>query len=80
MSEENILNGVDVNAVNGLINTVNENPDLGKCKFRVSNEWLDGGHNRTTITGFYGAGQEIAHTKKFTLDSISYGMYTKLFL
>jgi hypothetical protein len=69
MSEENILNGVDVNAVKGLINTVNEKPDLGKCKFRVSNEWLDGGHNRTTITGFYGAGQEIAHTQKFTLDA-----------
>jgi hypothetical protein len=69
MSEENILNGVDVNAVNGLINTVNEKPDLGKCKFRVNNEWLDGGHNYTTVTGFYAAGQEISHTKRFTLQA-----------
>jgi hypothetical protein len=69
MSEENILNGVDVNAVTSLINNVDKKPDLGKCQFRVNNQWIDGGHNCTTITGFYGAGQEIAHTQNFTLDA-----------
>jgi hypothetical protein len=69
MSEEKILNGVDVDAVAGLIDAVTEKPDLAKSKFRVSNEWIDGGHNRTTITGFYGAGQEISHTRPFVLDA-----------
>jgi hypothetical protein len=69
MPEENILNGVDVNLVKGLINTVDENPDMGKCKFRVNNQWIDGGHNRTTVTGFYAAGQEISHSQKFVLDA-----------
>lgn len=64
-----VLNGVDVDAVAGLIDTIKEQPDLAESKFRVSNEWIDGGHNRTTITGFYGAGQEISHTKPFVLDA-----------
>jgi hypothetical protein len=69
MSEEKILNGVDVDAVKGVINAVKEKPDLAKSKFRANNEWIDGGHNRTTVTGFYSAGQEISHTKQFVLDA-----------
>ena len=30
---------------------------------------MDGGHNPTTITRFYGAGQEISHAKSFVLDA-----------
>ncbi len=67
MAEEKILNGVDVGAVEGLISAVNEKPDLAKSKIRASNEWIDGGHNRTTVTGFYTAGQEISHTQPFVL-------------
>jgi hypothetical protein len=69
MSGEKILNGVDVKAVEGLINAVNGKPDLAKSKFRANNEWINGGHNRTTITGFYSAGQEISHTQRFVLDA-----------
>ena len=69
MSKEKILNGVDVDAVAGLIEAVKEKPDLAESKFRITNEWIDGGHNRTTIAGFYGAGQEISHTKPFVLDA-----------
>jgi len=46
LPEDKNLNGVDVKAVEDLINLVNEQPDLGQCKFRVNNEWLDGGHSR----------------------------------
>ena len=69
MSEEKILNGVDVGAVKDLISAVKEKPDLGWSKFRANNEWIDGGHNRTTVTGFYSAGQEISHNKQFVLDA-----------
>jgi hypothetical protein len=69
MSQEKILNGVDVEAVKGLISAVNEKPDLAKSKFRAKNEWISGGHNRTTVTGFYSAGQEISHTQRFVLDA-----------
>lgn len=69
MSDQNNLNGVDVNTVKNLVNDINIKPDLAKSKFRVNNKWIDGGHNRTTITGFYSAGQEISHTQRFVLDA-----------
>jgi hypothetical protein len=69
MSKEQILNGVDVEAVRGLINAVKEKPNLAEAKFRAKNEWISGGHNRTTITGFYGAGQEISHAQRFVLEA-----------
>ena len=69
MSKGKILNGVDVDVVNGVINAVTEKPELAKSKFRVNNKWIDGGHNRTTVTGFYSAGQEIAHIQQFVLDA-----------
>jgi len=69
MSEEKFLNGVDVGVVEGVINAVKEEPDLAESEFRVKNEWIDAGHNRTTVTGFYSAGQEISHTEPFVLDA-----------
>lgn len=52
-----------------LINDVKKTPELAKSKFRANNEWLNGGHNRTTVTGFYSAGQEISHTQRFVLEA-----------
>ena len=69
MPEEKILNGVNVSAVKNLINDVKENPELAKSKFRINNEWMDGGHNRTTVTDFYSASQEISHTNRFVLEA-----------
>jgi hypothetical protein len=69
MSQEEIVNGVDVDVVKGVVNAVTEKPDLAKSKFRAKNVWIDGGHSRTTITDFYTAGQEISHPKQFILDA-----------
>jgi hypothetical protein len=69
MSNEKIVNGVDVEKIQGVVNVINETPDLAKFKFRVNNEWISGGHNRTTVSGFYSAGQEIPHTQRFFLDA-----------
>jgi len=64
-----IINGVDVDVVVDLIKAVKEKPTLANSKFRANNEWIEGGHSRTTITGFYSAGQEIPHTQAFVLDA-----------
>ena len=69
MTEERTINGINVNAVESLINDVKENPGLAKSKFRVNNEWMDGGHNRTTVSSFYSAGQEISHARRFVLEA-----------
>jgi len=51
----------------GTVHAIEQEPDLGKCKFRARNQWLGGNHNRTTITGFYAARQEIPHKHSFEL-------------
>ena len=55
---QQIVNGVNVDQLVDTINAIEKTPDLGKFTFRANNEWLDGAHNRTSIQGFYGAGQE----------------------
>lgn len=51
-------NGVNVDQLVGTINAIKENPDLAQFTFRAKNFWVNGGHSRTTIQGFYGAGSE----------------------
>ena len=58
VTSERVINGVDVRTLKETIAAVTEQPSLGRFEFRASNAWLDGGHNRSTIKSFYGAGQE----------------------
>jgi len=61
------VNGIHMETLQGTVNAIEHEPDLGQCKFRAHNKWLGGNHNCTTITGFYGAKQEIAHKQRFEL-------------
>jgi uncharacterized OsmC-like protein len=64
------VNGVDLHRLTETINAVSSQPSLGKFKFRAANIWIDGGHNRTTIKSFYGAGQEDSSRQKaFVLEN-----------
>lgn len=51
-------NGVNVDQLMETVNAVKDNPDLAKFKFRATTKWVEGGHSRTSIKSFYGAGQE----------------------
>src|SRR6266702_414278 len=53
-----VRNGVNVDPLIGTINAIKDNPDLAHFHFRAANEWVSGGHSRTTIQRFYGAGSE----------------------
>jgi uncharacterized OsmC-like protein len=53
-----LINGVNVDQLVTTVNAIQQNPDLARFQFRARNEWVGGGHSRTTIQGFYGAGQE----------------------
>jgi uncharacterized OsmC-like protein len=55
-----LVNGVNVDQLVGTINAIKENPSLARFQFRAETEWVAGGHSRTTIQRFYGAGQEDA--------------------
>ena len=62
-------NGVNVDQLVGTINAIKDNPDLAQFKFRATNSWVSGGHSRTTIQSFYGAGSEdSSRTVPFELD------------
>ena len=64
------INGVDLERLSATVTAVTADPTLARFQFRASNHWIDGGHNRTTIKGFYGAGQEDAtRTEPFTVDT-----------
>ena len=65
-----LINGVDVERLGQTVQAVQQNPGLGTSQFRAVNRWVSGGHNRSTIKGFYGAGQEdTTRTKPFVLDA-----------
>jgi len=64
-----LINGVNVDQLVATVDAIKQNPDLARFQFRAHNEWLDGGHSRTIIQGFYGAGQEdTSRTKPFILE------------
>jgi uncharacterized OsmC-like protein len=67
--DNGMVNGIHMETLLGTVNAIEQEPDLGASKFRASNVWLGGNRNRSTITGFYGAKQEIAHKQKFVLDA-----------
>ena len=65
-----VINGVDVERLGQTVQAVQQNPSLGTSEFRAVNRWISGGHNRSTIKGFFGAGQEdTSRTKSFVLDA-----------
>ena len=64
------LNGVDVPTLFATLDAVKAQPEIAQFQFRASNEWISGTHNRSTIQGFYGAGQEdTSRTQPFSYDA-----------
>ena len=64
------VNGFDQNAIAGIVNAIQSDPGIARFELRAQNEWIDGGHTRSYIQGFYGAGQEdTSRTKPFVYDS-----------
>lgn len=64
------VNGVDTSRMFATIDAIKTQPDLAKFTFRARNRWITGGHNRTTIKDFHGAGREDAtRMSPFLLDA-----------
>ncbi len=54
----NRTNGLDMEALVGTLEAVKQDPTLGAFEFRATNQWINGGENRSRIKEFYGAGSE----------------------
>lgn len=52
------LNGLDLEAMSGTVQAIQNDPSLAQFEFRARNRWVDGGENRSRIKDFYGAGGE----------------------
>ncbi|MEH6593308.1 MAG: hypothetical protein V7746_23765 [Halioglobus sp.] len=54
----NQINGLDMKALVGTIEAVRQDPTIGAFEFRATNQWINGGENRSRIKEFCGAGSE----------------------
>lgn len=69
-AEPVVTNGINVTEYEEIFQAVKEEPELAKFQFRARNKWDWGGYNRTTIKGFYGAGEEQgAENRTFVVDA-----------
>ena len=56
---DRIRNGVDSAQMYGTLDAIKAEPVARRSSSSArTNHWIDGAHNRSTIKGFYGAGQE----------------------
>jgi uncharacterized OsmC-like protein len=63
-------NGVDVPTLFATLDAVRGAPQLADFRFRATNTWISGTNSRSTIHGFYGAGQEdTSRTEPFVYDA-----------
>lgn len=67
--EKTIRNGVDVIALKETIGTIKARPELARFKFRSTNTWINCGHNRARVQGFYGCLEEMKHKTTFVYDA-----------
>jgi len=65
----NKINGINLDILQNTVSNIQDDPDLSKCKFHIKNKWINGNRNRSLVSSFYGAKQEIQHKQTFELDS-----------
>ena len=68
MADQQHLNGIDVQQLFDTMAAVKDQPDIATFRFRARNQWVNGGHNRTTINEFYGVCQEHARHAPFVFE------------
>jgi uncharacterized OsmC-like protein len=51
-------NGLDLEQMGQTVEALKNDPSLAQFEFRARNQWINGGENRSSIQGFYGAGAE----------------------
>jgi uncharacterized OsmC-like protein len=67
--ESPFRNGVDTATLFATLDAVKGDTEIAKFQFRATNRWVSGTHNRSTIEGFYGAKQEMAHREPFVFEA-----------
>jgi len=64
------VNGFKLEEIQETLQALQQNPEIAKFKFRAKNKWIHGGHNRSTIQGFFGGGKEVdSRREPFVFDN-----------
>lgn len=61
MMDNPVRNGVDTATLFATLDAVKGDPEIAKFQFRATNRWVSGTHSQSTISGFFGAHQEMTH-------------------
>ena len=64
-----IDNGVNVDALLGARAAFAETPEIAQFTWRSSVTWENGTHSRSSVSGFFGLGQDQRHKTEFTFDA-----------
>ncbi len=65
-----VLNGVNVDQITDVIGHIETDPAFAAAQFRLNNQWIDGGLNRSRIKEFYVACEEdTTRDEAFILDA-----------
>ena len=67
--DQPVRNGVDTTTLFATIDAVKATPQLAKFRFRAVNRWVGGVHSQSTIHGFHGAMQDLAHEQVHVYDA-----------
>ncbi|HAL45371.1 MAG: osmotically inducible protein C [Planctomycetes bacterium GWF2_42_9] len=63
------INGIPMDILEDTIENIKQQPALAQSRFYITNKWINGGQNQTSITSFYTANEENFHKQTFTLNS-----------
>jgi uncharacterized OsmC-like protein len=69
MSEKQVQNGVNVEALLGAREALGKAPEAAKFNWKATCKWMNGTHSQTSIQGFYGLGSQQSHKTEFTFDT-----------
>ncbi len=62
-------NGVDTAQLFATLDAVRAMPAAAQFQFRAHNRWVAGTHSRSTISDFFGVGEERMHDREFVFDA-----------
>ncbi len=69
MSQTNVNNGVNVDALLAAREALRGAPEAAEFTWRASCKWQNGTHARSTVRDYHGLGQEQAHKTEFSFET-----------
>jgi len=68
-STTSVDNGVNVEALLGAREALSQAPEAAQFKWRATCDWVRGTHSKSSVTSFFGLGEEQQHKSAFTFEA-----------